>query len=188
MKAYNWLGVGLQLVGVVVAMILLAGLHETVTGREVVLLRGGRAARSHLRSGALRLRSAALRLMGRTPAPTNIVLGTAELTVSAGTLKAHGVTTRGPMPDGPVGARITWLDDYVRQVERKVNDLSSEVWQQASDHERALSATRDIAAKEISEAVETARSWVLELVGRDVGWEIGALGAVAVGTILAAWP
>ena len=68
----------------------------------------------------------------------------------------------------------------------KVNDLSSEVWRQASAPDDAVRATRDYAEKQIREAVEDVRTEVRKLVGQDVGWEIFWLAVVAVGVVLAA--
>jgi hypothetical protein len=59
-------------------------------------------------------------------------------------------------------------------VESKLNNLSSEVWRQASAQDDAIRATRDYAEKQIREAVEDVRTEVRKLVGQDVGWEIRA--------------
>jgi tetrahydromethanopterin S-methyltransferase subunit G len=91
------------------------------------------------------------------------------------------------MPDGfSLTEQVAWIDDYVRHVENKVNDLSSEVWRQARAQDDAVKATRDYAENEISKAVADVRFEVRQLVGQDVGWEIGFLAAVAVGVVLAA--
>jgi hypothetical protein len=63
-------------------------------------------------------------------------------------------------------------------VERKVNELSSGVWRQAHAQDDAVKATREHAEKEISKAVADVRSEILQLVGQDVGWEIGFSAAV----------
>ena len=59
-------------------------------------------------------------------------------------------------------------------MESKLNNLSSEVWRQASAQDDAIRATRDYAEKQIREAVEDVRTEVRKLVGQDVGWEIRA--------------
>jgi tetrahydromethanopterin S-methyltransferase subunit G len=73
-------------------------------------------------------------------------------------------------------------------VEGKHNDLSSKVWHLANAQEDAVKATRDYAEKEIRQEVNAARSEVRQLVGKDVGWEIVSLAAVAIGVVMAAWP
>jgi tetrahydromethanopterin S-methyltransferase subunit G len=180
MRWFNWLGVALQVVGLLGAMLLLARLRETITGREGALLRWGRA--SWRRLGGL-----TLRLLGRTP-PRPSAYGHAHTAEGIGFAgAAHGVTTWGPMPDGfSLTEQVAWIDDYVRHVENKVNDLSSEVWRQARAQDDAVKATRDYAENEISKAVADVRFEVRQLVGQDVGWEIGFLAAVAVGVVLAA--
>jgi tetrahydromethanopterin S-methyltransferase subunit G len=91
------------------------------------------------------------------------------------------------MPDGlALPDQVAWVSDYVREVESKVNNLSSEVWRQASAQDDAVKATRDYAEKQIREAVEDVRSEVRTVVGKDVGWEIVSLAAVAVGVVVAA--
>jgi hypothetical protein len=60
------------------------------------------------------------------------------------------------------------------------------VWRQASAQEDAVKATRDYAEKQIREAVEDVRSEVRTVVGKDVGWEIVSLAAVAIGVVVAA--
>jgi tetrahydromethanopterin S-methyltransferase subunit G len=176
---FNWLGVGLQVVGLLGAMYLLARLHETVTGRQVIPLRW-------VRTAWRRPRTLALRLLGRKP-PS--IQGRAGLFEEGDFMRAHGVTTRGPMPDGlAVDAQVAWVVDYVRAVESEHNDLSSKVWHLANAQEDAVKATRDFAEKEIRQAVNTARSEFRQLVGQDIGREIVSLVAVAIGVVMAALP
>jgi len=55
-------------------------------------------------------------------------------------------------------------------VESKLNNLSSEVWRQASAQDDAIRATRDYAEKQIREAVEDVRTEVqARRAGRWVG-------------------
>jgi tetrahydromethanopterin S-methyltransferase subunit G len=93
------------------------------------------------------------------------------------------------MPEGlAVDAQIAWIADHVRDLEHKHNDLSTEVWRQANDQEDAVKAARNHAEREISKAVGEARSEFRQLVGQDVGWEIGTLLLVAIGVVMAALP
>jgi tetrahydromethanopterin S-methyltransferase subunit G len=175
MSWVNWLGVALQVVGLLGAMLLLARLRETVTGHEVWLLHQVRAAWRWLRVHVLR----------RKPPTQYVHAQPAQVGVYAG--RAHGVTTQGPIPAGLVVTdQVAWLDGYVRDVERKVNDLSSEVSRQASAQDDAVKSARDYAENQIGQAVEDVRSEVRQLVGKDVGWEVVSLALVAVGVVLAA--
>ena len=173
MQWLNWLGIGLQVVGLLGAMLLLARLRETVTGREVVPLSWGREGRRWLRVHVLR----------RKPPTQYAHAQAAQAYGFAGT--AHAATTRRAMPGGlALTDQVAWLDGYLRDVESKVNDLSSEVWHQASAQDDAVNAARDYAEKEIRGAVEDVRAEVRQLVGKDVGWEIVSLLVVAVGVVL----
>jgi tetrahydromethanopterin S-methyltransferase subunit G len=181
MRWFNWLGVAVQVLGLLGAMFLLARLRETVTGREGALLRWGRASWR-------RLRNLTLRLLGHTPPPPTV---RAHAGVAQGfgslTAEAHGVTNIGPMPGGlALSDQVAYVDERVRQVEHKVNDLWSKVWRQANAQDNAVKAAREYAENEISKAVTDVRSEIRQLVGQDVGWEIGFLAAVAVGLVLAA--
>jgi tetrahydromethanopterin S-methyltransferase subunit G len=178
MRWFNWLGVALQVVGLLGAMLLLARLRETVTGREVVPLRW-------VRVGWQRLRALARRLLRRRP-PT-VTLEPDSLVTEMRMGSPVLTQNHAPMPAGlAVDARVAWLDGYVRELERRHNDLSVEVGRQASAQDDAVRATRDYAESEIRQAVEDVRAEVRQLVGKDVGWEIVSLAVVAVGVVLAA--
>jgi tetrahydromethanopterin S-methyltransferase subunit G len=173
---FNWLGVGMQVVGLIGAIYLLARLKEDVTRRQVLVLHWLR-----------RLRIIALRLVGRTPAPHEVRAGISLGLGFQG--RAHGVATRGPMPDGlGLDGRVAWVEEYVRDLERKHNELSSEVWRQAGAQEASVRDARRHAEEEISKAVADVRSEVRQLIGQDVGWEILALFVIVVGIALAALP
>lgn len=157
---------------------MLARLKETVSGRQVMVLRW-------VRVGWWHLRAFAFRLLRRRPARITIDLEPATLNLDAPPL---GVT-RGypPMPDGlTVEAQVAWLDDYVRDLESRHNDLSVEVGRQASIQRDAVQAVRADAQREIRQAVDEARAEIRQLVGQDVGWEMGWLAVVAVGAVLSA--
>jgi tetrahydromethanopterin S-methyltransferase subunit G len=176
----NWLGVGLQVLGLAGAMVLLGRLRETVTGQEGALLRWSRAAWRWLRVGKAWLL--------RRPAPRPSVHAHAQTAMAAGFAGgAHGVTTRGGMPnDLAVTDQVAWVTDYVRDLEHRHNELASEVRRQASAQDDAVKAARDHAETEIRQAVEDVRTEVRQLVGKDVGLEIGFLAVVVVGVVLAA--
>jgi hypothetical protein len=178
MQWFNWLGVGLEVVGLLGAMYLLARLKETVTGRQVMVLRWVRVGWSHVLAFVRRL-------LRRRPAPITINLEPATLRLEASPL---GVTRSYPlMPDGlTVEARVAWLYDFVRDLESRHNDLTVEVVRQASVQRDAVQAVRADAQKEIRQAVDEARVEVRKLVGQDVGWEIWWLAVVVAGVVLSA--
>jgi tetrahydromethanopterin S-methyltransferase subunit G len=177
---FNWFGIGLQVVGLLGAMYLLARLHETVTGHQVIALRWIRTAWRHVRVFTLRL-------LGRRPGPVTVEAEPATIKLSA--VPVGVTTTQAPMPDGlAVHAQIAWLENYVRSVEARHNDLSLEVRRQANAQDDAVRAARSHAEREISKAVDEARSEFRRLVGQDIGWEIVYLTTVAIGVVMAALP
>lgn len=174
----NCAGVVLQVVGLFLAMFLLARLRETVTGHEVAPLRWGRLAWRRLRR------------LGRwmlCRKPTTHVLQLGGTSSGKSTLSAQATVTRGPMPPELGSAeQVAWLEQFIRDVERRHNELSAEIGRQVAALNAADDTTRRHAEQLMRQAVEDVRTEFRTLVGNDVGWEAFSLVLVAVGVIMAA--
>jgi hypothetical protein len=173
---YRYLGMGLQVGGLIAAGWLLVRLREHITGRGAWPRTAWRRMASWLRRLWARVR--------RRPVNAIVRAGGAHGSVSvSGTARATKMT--GAMPNGlTVAQQISWLDQFVRDLEDRHNDLHAEVGRESAERNRAVREVRNA----MREAVEDVRREFRELIGRDVGWEILALGAIAVGVVFTSIP
>ncbi len=176
MSTVNWVGLVLQVVGLLLAAWLLGRLHEEVKPTKLRVFRWGRSARASVVTFYRRL--------FRRPGKTTIVEPfTIRATTSLGA--PHVTTGRGPLPAGSAEEQIKWLDDFVHDIETKHNELSKKVWELTGTLNNEVSATREYAKERIGTAVDEARADFRSVVGKDLGWEVVSLVMIAVGVVLA---
>ncbi len=82
--------------------------------------------------------------------------------------------------------QIAWLVEWVRDLEKSLNALSTEVGRHERERNDRVAAARKHADDLMREAVEDARADVRRLVGSRMGWEWLSLVLIAAGVVLAA--
>jgi hypothetical protein len=176
MSGLNWVGVLMQVVGLVLAMFLLLRLRELVTGRAVVVP-WGRIARRKFSEFARRVL--------RRPPPSRVIdMGASGLGVM--TASGHVTVTRGAMPaELSLEERVQHLDSFVRDLEGRSNALDTEIHNLKATVDAEVGKVRKYAEQRVNEAVDQVRAEFRLLVGQDIAWEVLSLVLVAVGVVLA---
>jgi hypothetical protein len=167
MTFVRWLGLALQIIGLVLGAVLLVRLKEKVTGR----------------AAAVRLWWN--RLVGRLRRLLRIsrdVHATAGAAIGAGAvMRARGRVTSGERPKGLTDPeRIDWLYENFRDLEQRYGALFDEVGRESRERDEAIAKVRAAIAQE----AEAARTDFRNLIGADLNWELLAFGFIIAGTVL----
>jgi hypothetical protein len=162
-----WLGLALQIVGYVLAGVLLVRLREKVTGRASAVGLWWRRLLGMLRR---------LLRIGRD------VHATAGATFGAGAvMRARGRVTSGEMPSSLSDPeRIDWLYENFRNLEQRYGALFDEVGRESRERDKAIAEVRAA----IEHEAQAARADFRNLIGADLNWELLAFAFIIAGTVL----